>query len=273
MTAIRNILLHVDRDDGNDARRTLAMALAERFDARLIGLFAYLGPTSIYSRGVIAQRILNEYVAVMEDAAAELRAGFERAANGAGLSCEWRVAVERGHAPLAVHARYADLVVVGQKDPAERFDDQLHNLAEEVVMTAGAPSLVVPVAGSFNGIGECVLVAWNGSRESSRAVRDAWPLLESAREVTVICVNPEPDHIEGAEIAAHLSRHGVNAGIRHTTADDIETADAILNAVSDTGADMLVMGAYGHGRFREFILGGVSRSVMRHMTVPTLLAH
>ena len=273
MTGFKNILLHVDRDDRNDARRTLATHLAEKFDAHLVGLFAYPGPASVYSEARFARQMLDQYRNAMAEAAIALRDTFEHEANKAGVSYEWRTAEDKGRSSLAMQGRYADLVVVGQTDPSATVADRIVNPAEDVVMTSGAPTLVVPRAGSFDEIGLRVVIAWNGSRESSRAVRDALPLLESATEVIVFSVNPDLAHLPGADIAAHLSRHGVNTTARHATVNDIEVGDAVLNAVSDTGADMLVMGAYGHSRFREFVLGGATRHVLRRMTVPTLLAH
>ena len=91
--------------------------------------------------------------------------------------------------------------------------------------------------------------------------------------MTVFSVNPDHDHLPGAEIANHLARHGVKTDVRHTVATDIDVGDAILNAVSDHAAHLLVMGAYGHSRMREFVFGGATRYILRHMTAPTLLSH
>src|SRR5262249_44560338 len=122
-------------------------------------------------------------------------------------------------------------------------------------------------------VGERVLVAWAHSREATRAVHDALPLLKLAKSVTVMEVNPEPDHLGGADIALHLTRHGVKAEVASTTSGDINNGDAILSRAADLTADLLVMGGYGHSRLREFAFGGVTRHILEHMTLPVLMSH
>ena len=273
MATIKNILLHLDSDDRNGARSDVAFELASKYEAHLVGLFAFPGPSMIHAYGEasIAQEIVRQHEAQVREAAIGLREDFERAAKNAGLSYEWRMEEERSNLTLAVQARYADLVIVSQTNP--ETSTRTFNLAEEVVMASGAPTLTVPYAGTFDKIGGRVMIAWNGSRESSRAVRDSLPLLENASQVIIYSVNPETDHVPGADIATHLARHGVKVEAKHSVAQDIEISDAILGAISDNDIDLLVMGAYGHARFREFVLGGATRDILGHMTVPTLLSH
>ena len=272
---IRNILVQVDRDVRNPVRNTLAINLAEKHGAHLIGLFAYPGlpATYPYAEGLVAQEMLRRYEEATHETAGKLRTEFERRAGSAGLSHEWRMEEERAPPILATQARYADFVVVSQAMHGSSASGRSYDLAEEVVVASGSPTIVVPYAGTFDKAVGKVVIAWNGSRESSRAVRDAMPILRAADEVTVFSVNPDHDHLPGAEIAGHLARHGVKTDVSHTIAGDIEVGDAILNAVSDHSADLLVMGAYGHTRFREFVFGGATRHILRHMTAPTLLAH
>jgi nucleotide-binding universal stress UspA family protein len=122
------------------------------------------------------------------------------------------------------------------------------------------------------------MVAWNASREAARAIGDAMPLLERAKAVTVASVNARPDargHGEdpGADIGAHLARHGVRVDVTRLEARDIDVPNAILSHLADAGSDLLVMGCYGHSRLREMVLGGVTRTILREMTVPVLMAH
>ena len=122
------------------------------------------------------------------------------------------------------------------------------------------------------------MVAWNGGREATRAVADALPLLARAKEVTVLVINPEdaPDthgDVPGADIALHLARHGVNAVATRIHAGDMEAANIILSRAAETGIDLLVMGAYGHSRLRELVVGGVTRSILASMTMPVLMSH
>lgn len=273
---IRTILVEVDRDARNPARLALAVNLAERHGAHLIGLFAYAGlsGTYPYAQGRIALEMLRRYEETPHEAAGKLRAEFEHRADSAGLSHEWRMQEEEGaHSILATQARYADLTIISQTAPDSSPAGHGYGLAEEVIVASGAPTMVVPYAGTFDKTIEKVMIAWNGSREGSRAVRDALPILRVVDEVIVFGVNPDRDHLPGAEIANCLARHGAETDVRHTIASNIEVGDAILNAVSDYSADLLVMGAYGHTRLREFVFGGATRHVLRHMTAPTLLTH
>jgi len=274
--AIRDILVQLDRDEGNTVRIALAVNLAAKHRAHLVGLFTYFGLPESYpfAEEHIAQKVLRRYEETTREAAVELRAEFEQRAGNAGLSHEWRMVEEKGsHPTLVTQAHYADFVIVSQGTHGVSESGRSFNLATEVVMASGSPSIVVPRAGTFNEAIDRVVIAWNGSRESSRAVRDAMPILRAVDEVIVFSVNPDHDHLPSAEIANHLSRHGVRTDIKYTIAGDIEVGDAILNAVSGHAADLLVMGAYGHTRLREFVLGGATRHILHHMTAPTLLAH
>ena len=164
---------------------------------------------------------------------------------------------------------------MGQDGPNGSANGVGH-LAEEVVLTSGKPILVIPYIGAGKAMGKRVLVAWDASREAARAVADAMPMLEQADEVMVLAVNPgngahgaEP----GADIALHLARHGIKAEAQHIEAHDISVADVLLSRVADLSVDLIVMGAYGHSRLREIILGGVTRQVFEQMTVPVLMTH
>ncbi|MDE0409223.1 MAG: universal stress protein, partial [Alphaproteobacteria bacterium] len=149
----------------------------------------------------------------------------------------------------------------------------------DLTMSCGRPVLVVPNSGRFDRPGRHVLVCWNASREATRAVNDAMPLLQRAEKVVVLSVNPHRpsggDHgeIPSANIALHLARHGVNAEAANTTADGISVADIVLSHVSDRGIDLIVAGAWGHSRMREWAFGGVTESLLRDVTVPALMSH
>ena len=145
-----------------------------------------------------------------------------------------------------------------------------------MVLAAGRPALVIPYIGAGETLGERVLVAWDGGREAARAVNDALPLLERAASVGVLVINPSRGgHGEqpGADIALHLARHGISVDAEHLEARDISTGNALLSRLADQNIDVLVMGAYGHSRLREMVLGGVTRQVFQSMTVPVLMSH
>jgi nucleotide-binding universal stress UspA family protein len=137
---------------------------------------------------------------------------------------------------------------------------------------------MVPYAGDFPEFGKRVLVAWNGSREAARALHDSMFLLEQAEAVTIIEVDALAPaagmvRVSAADVAAALVRRGVAATAESQTSDGISVDDLLLSRAADLGVDLLVMGAYGHSRLREYVLGGVSRGVFQHMTVPVLMAH
>lgn len=166
------------------------------------------------------------------------------------------------------HARYADLTIVGQVAPGA--PDHL----ADTLMKIGRPLLAVPRHGRYPRVGSRVLVAWNGSREATRAVFDAMPLLASASVVTVMTMDAEADeHLPGSDIGLALARHGVAVEVQHSTLGGIDAGNALLSRAADQGADLLVMGAFGHSPLREKVLGGATRHILDHMTVPVFLSH
>ena len=262
------------------------VALAARFGAHITG--AYLRqPISTFVGGMPYAGSVAEIQALealwaeakrsAQQTADAVESQFRVAAEGESLAAEWRD-VEGDIASSAVlHARHADLAVIGQTDPDHPVQLAPH-LVESVLLGAGRPVLVVPYAGRFAAVGRSVLVSWNATREAARAVNDAMPILAKADNVIVFSVNP-PDGfaggppIPGADIALHLARHGVKAEASSTISHEIDIGDTILSRAADFGSDLIVMGGYGHSRQREFILGGATRTLLQHMTVPVLLSH
>lgn len=279
--SMSNILVHVDDTERCKERIAVAAGLAQRFGAHVTGLYVVPDPeVPLYIAGAYVPK--EWFSEQMERATAGAEAGekmFREAVESAGAQSEWRREQGALSDIVARHGRYADMVVVGKGDAGdlERFPHP--ELAADVVMTCGRPVLVIPNAGHFKGIGQRVLVCWNAGREATRAVNDALPVLKKADHVTVLAVNPGSssggDHgeIPCADIAQHLARHQVKAEAASAVARDIEIADLILARASDLGADMIVSGAYGHSRTREWVFGGVTESLMRNATVPYLLSH
>jgi nucleotide-binding universal stress UspA family protein len=196
------------------------------------------------------------------------------------VPAEWLSTVnEETYAALQKQGSLADLIVAGQrnnKDPESCIDEQF---VENLVLSSGRPVLIVPYAGIFPAVGTRVLVAWDGSREATRAVHDALPFIACAQQTTIVSVNslegePPARRAPGAELAVRLARHGANVatddigGMRGVT-----IGETLLSRASDLSADLIVMGAYGHSRWREVVLGGTTRSVLRSMTVPVLMSH
>ncbi len=199
---------------------------------------------------------------------------FEADAARAGVAAEWRALEGDVAATLNEQGRYADLVVVGQSNPEDE-DDMSAGVADRLVLELGRPVLIIPYIGTHDTVGKRVLVAWNAKREAVRAINDALPILERAERVDVMVINPsgEEGDLPAADISLHLARHGVKAEAQSIAADDIDAGNLLLSRAADADADLIVMGAYGHSRFRETVLGGVTRHMMKHMTVPILMSH
>lgn len=274
----KTILVHVDSGPDCADRIRLALGLARRADARLIGA-ASTGVSRFVTAGMIAAadvRLAERCAALRTDAAAALRR-FEQLVREEGLdAAEARLVDDDVDGGMAVQARYCDLIVVGQAGGSAAAPDRRSDLPEYLLFTSARPVLVVPyVRRAWRLDGEA-LVAWDGSVEATRAVSGALPLLRAARGTTVLGFGGAGERFEDsdpcARLAAWLSRHGViaRAGGRAECGD---VGEALLSAAADMDAGLLVMGGYGHARYRELLLGGVTATVLRAMTLPVLLAH
>ena len=260
-----------------DVLLSVAGRLAERFEGHLIGLDAT--PAFAFASPVVTPADVDAIVAADEARTARVRAIFDAAAVNRAFVPEWReLKLTNADLPGAVldHARASDLIVVSQSDPGWELSG-MFDFPERLVMESGRPVLVVPYAGAYGEIGKRITIAWSGKRESARAVFDALPLLKTAEAVTLLCVSSGGDRgqgeLPGTEIAAALARHGVKLTVQKSIAEDIGVADDILSRLADSGADLLVMGAYGYSRLREMVFGGVTHHILKHMTVPTLMSH
>lgn len=281
----KDILIALDTAPAARGRLELAAALAERFDAHLIGLHTSVAAEAPHRSGYfeyfdrsLLDPLYRDVAEKMGAEAEQTRRLFEEISNRHGLSAEWRTASGYPSETTALHGRYVDLIVLGQLDPDDRMAPLFRPLPEEVVLAVGRPILVIPYAGSWREIGRRVLVGWDASREATRATNDAMPLMAGAEAVRVLAVDPADGptghgEVPGADIALHLARHGVKATIERTVSDGIGAGNALLSRASDLEADLLVMGAYGHSRVRELLLGGATRTVLESMTLPVLMAH
>jgi len=277
--SIKDILVYLDTSAACGERIEVALRLAAKFDARLAGLFirtvpyvphfvaAQIGPEIYESQKKIAER--NEM---------EVRNNFLERCTKAGRPGEWRSEDGDVIETVSMHAKYVDLVVIGQYNPEEDHREGEMGMVDNVVMDAGRPVLIVPYAGKFPTIGEHVMVAWNASRESVRAAHDALPFMQAAKSVEIVAANPQDNadahgDIPCAAITSHLARHGVTAEAKTIYADDMNVGALLLSRAADDGSDVLVTGAYGRSRLRELILGGVTRHLLGHMTIPVLMSH
>ena len=277
--AYKEILVVIDNAAGAAQRVAPAAALAAAFGARLTGYFASGYPlTAGYGDMSGMAELVETYMSAQRAEANAAKAAFRQALAGAKLTGDWQYHEAEATPSVIAQAVLYDLVVVGQPNPDNALENAFGLRPAEIVLGGGRPVLVVPYAGNFAGIGKRVLVGWNRRREAVRALHDAMPLLERAEAALVVEVDPAPPVlsepvVSAADIAAALTRRGIRATAETQSAADMGVDDLLLSRAADFGADLLVMGAYGHSRLREYVLGGVSRGVFRQMTLPVLMAH
>ena len=285
------LMVHLQVGQPNGAVLLAAAGLAERFGAGVIGVAACQPIQLVYSDGYIAgdvfQKDREEKDREVAEAEAAFRAAFPTRSNVPGHALEWRSTITLGLACgwVADQARCADLVITGLSAPADPFDASRRVNTGELVMQAGRPVLVVPHGADAPGPGRTgldrisldhAMVAWKDTRETRRAVLDALPLLQKLAKVSVVEVAAQDGMADArgrvADVTAWLVRHGVAASGQAVLSDSADAAQ--LDAIArDLGADLVVAGAYGHSRVREWALGGVTRSLLMHGSRCSLLSH
>ena len=275
---IKDIVVNLSVGEKPGPARDYAVSLAAAFDAHLAGIaFLYDPIVPVSGAGYIPANVIDAQERDNEQATRAALDQFNAACARAGVSAE----------PLTLSASYGgvgeqfgriarrfDLAVVGQAEPETSAVEEI--IAESALFESGRPVIVVPYIQKAPLKLNNPMVCWDGSRAAARAIADSMPLLAKSERVDVVIVTNErgkQDEIEGADIGAHLARHGLNVEIRRTALGDIDVADVLLSHAADAGSDFIVMGGYGHSRLREFVLGGVTRSVLRSMTAPVLMAH
>lgn len=278
----QSILVHVDDGESVVIRLGAAARLARGFDAELIG--AYVVPTAAMTPSVSAvlpDSMVQQRLAKMGEAQDSAEALFRAAASRARVAAvEWRAPAGDAVETLIDHARCTDLVVIGQRDPADENAAFSDSLANALVLQCGRPVLIIPYAAAPSAIGTHVLLAWNSTRESARAIADAMPLLARAEKVILLSIdtddddNETPSQLTGQQrVMTWLRYHGIDAQPRHYDFSGADVGELILSEAADLGADLVVMGGYSHSRLQEMVLGGVTRRVLDAMTVPVLMSH
>ena len=276
----KNILLHLDHSSGCKNRLETAFALAKKYDALITGLFVV--PDYVVPSYVEAQISVDLITDVTEKALARARetlTDYEKMADDAGARMEAHVLEGQVIPILREHTKYADLLMLGQDQPDDP-DNASYGLADALLFEGACPCMVVPHSGKLAVPGKRVLLTWNASRESARALREAMPILSGAEDVVVLSSEPDDADVEIArghphadELARFLESHGIESVSSGIADLDVSTSDAILGQAAEMNADLIVMGAYGHARLREIILGGVTRDLLKQSPVPLFLAH
>ena len=265
---IKNILLYLGLGDGLEKKTSLALNLAQTHNASLTALYVVAPPEN--TRRASDTGAFTDDAETERDRADKAEADFREAAAAADVEVEWHRTGSRDIESLKNLYATTDLIIMGQRHEEGPDPD----LPEDVVMGSGRPVLMIPHSGDFTEVGKTVMVAWDESREATRATFDAMPLLERADKVVVYSVNaPDATERPGACICEALRHHNANVEHHRTVAHDIDVGAVLLSASYDLDADLIVMGAYGHSRFREHLLGGATRDVFLQMTRPVLFSH
>ena len=279
--ALRDLLVHLDSPEAAKTRGAVALSLAATHGAHLAAVIPTATPLlPSYIGATMPRELIELQEKHARERTRETASAFEAAAKNSDVKVESRVvscAEPRVADVIKLHARYADMVVLGQHNDDNSAAGGTA-LVEDVVLGAGRPCLIVPYIGARATPGKRVMIAWDGGREAARAVQDALPLLEQAEDAVVLVIGASRDQGEhgeepGADIALHLSRHGVKAQVNRSEGSGLSVGEEILSRIADAGSDLLIMGGYGHSRLREVVLGGATRTLLGEMTVPVLMSH
>jgi nucleotide-binding universal stress UspA family protein len=274
---IRDLLVNLATDITEDATIDYAIALARMFEAHLAGIvFGYDEIPPAMLAGEVPPAWIDAFRKEAQDAAKATVARFQAAARRAGISAQAGCVPAHLGGPAEPFGRLArrfDLSVVRQAEPGR--DTAAPLIIEAALFETGRPVLVVPYIQQTSINLDRIMICWDGSRSAARAAADAMPFLERAKSVEVAMVSErgKSEETPDADIAQHLARHGLAVEVKQIAAAHVNTADVLLSHAADTSADLLVLGGYGHSRLREFVLGGVTRSILETMTVPTLMSH
>ncbi|MGP1253430.1 MAG: universal stress protein [Kiloniellales bacterium] len=273
---IKTILVHLADDTHHRARLDAAVRLAKQHDAHITALFITFPvgmPPTIAGRSASAIFISEARDRARERSAA-LQKEFDSTCANEGVSHTWVVEDGSHLQALSYHAHVADLMIVSHSDEGEYLEDRFRlRLAEELVFDVGCPVLLLPRVNPVPAFGRNVLIGWHSNREAVRAVRGSLDLLRAAESVTVLTVGPTPeDKLSEHELVAYLARQKIQAeGVNVEDQGGVGTT--LLAEAKRRGSDLLIMGAYGHSRLRELVLGGATRQVFRHAEIPVLASH
>jgi nucleotide-binding universal stress UspA family protein len=275
---VKDVVVNLTGGHPQDYAADYAISLAQTFGAHVVGVGFIYEPVI---PGSVLGGVPTDLIEVQREentkAAKAAIARFETAAKAAGVASETRMldASIAGAADLFGRiARRFDLAVVGQAQREQGASEEL--LIEGALFGSGRPVIVVPVAQKDPVKLDRVMLCWDGSRPAARAIADAIPFMARAKATEIVVVTGERDksgEITGANMKRHLARHGIEVEIKRIAAGGADAQSTIVKHAAESGADFIVMGGYGHSRLREFILGGVTRSILRSMPVPVLMSH
>jgi nucleotide-binding universal stress UspA family protein len=279
--SFKDILVPVLSAADDEPALAAAEVVADAANGQATALLIGIEPDSVFTlEGAVESGVWADVLArAREESRAEKARLDARPAYGRRAISTRSLTVAAGFTAREVgaQARYADLTVLLQ--PHEVWQEDVRTaILEAVLFGSGRPVLLVPQAWRRRAIGRKVVIAWNGRREAARALADAAPFLEQADVVTIVVIGAgrddrEPGAKAGDDAAAHLARRGLKADVRNI--DDLGGGQgaALLASAEALGADLIVMGGYGHSRVREFVFGGLTRDLVKSSRIPLFMAH
>jgi len=275
---IKDIVVNLSVGEDGGFAGDYAVSVGSALDAEVTGIaFLYDPIVPVAATGYIPAEVIETQQRESEDAADAAIARFNAAAGRTRLSAQ-AVKLPASYAgageQFGLIARRFDLAIVGQTEPDKGAVEEI--IGESALFESGRPVIIVPYIQKAPLKLDRVMVCWDGSRSAARAIGDALPILERAKLVEVVIIANErgkQDEVPGADMGQHLARHGLTVDVKRIPGGGIDVADALLSHAADSSADFIVMGGYGHSRLREFVLGGVTRSILRSMTAPVLMSH
>lgn len=275
------IAVHLGADDDCKRRIDVAIKLATEHQAELVGVYPFDVTTQQGYTGTALPREITQMIRErIQTNREETQQAFLEATKAAGITAHWRTPKGPADEVLALHARYSRLLIMSKTDDRLSTASPVAiNLPESVIMAAGRPVLLVPAVGTISTIGDRVLFCWDKKREAARAFADAAPLLRTAKELVVLAIDEDTEWLRGqdiqendfAELCTAIGYPAPKVLLR--SSKGVGVGNVILNTATDYGSDLVVMGAYGHSRMRQWIMGGASKTILSAMTVPVLMSH
>jgi len=275
-----DILVFLDDGESNDSRIETAISLARAHDAHLVGV-SYNIDVPRHIASLIPGFSTEKQREASKIIAQNLADDFIKAAKEAGVSAEATVMKCRestAPAKLAAYARNFDISVMRQVSENTDQSNFERAVSEEVLFSSGRPVLYIPYIGSQSVTPKKALIAWDGSRAATRAIHDAMPLLKKVDNVVLLTVDSDPAQVKKKTRRAnamldHLKRHGIASEVQFASSQNLDVATTVLNSLVDTGSDLLIMGGYGSSKLREYILGGVTKTIFSNMTTPVCMSN
>ena len=276
--AIKDLAVAFNASDNSRAAVRLAVQMCRKYEATLTGIYTHL-PVRFETQveNWISEEMRDSLKKADTEAVAAIEAAFRASVKESGFTgpVEWISPTEHPNDLLAKSARYHDLLLIGQYSNPDR--NQRRVRAEELVLNAGKPIIIVPLDYQVRPFTGHAAVAWDGSRPVARALSDAMQILETKERLDVVTVGATGAQASkdafGQDVITYLTRHGINAKQTNLSAAREGVGATILEYCSETDPDVLVMGAYGHARLREELFGGVTRHILENANVPVLMAH